>query len=136
MIGLAIVAIFIFFSVSGGEKKQNSTIDEYVESLENKLKSCLTKVKGAGKVDVIISIESGMETVLATEKTESGGVIVESPVLVNGKTVVLKESYPEIVGVVIVSQGANNLSVKIALLNAACVYLDIPENKIEILTMK
>ncbi len=133
---LVIVAFFILASNFTSSSDSSDSVDDYVENLETKLKNCLSKVDGAGKVEVIISIESGMETVLATEKQSSSGNVVETPIIVNGKTVTLKENYPEICGVVIVSEGAKNLSVKIALLNATCVYLDIPESKVEILTMK
>ena len=54
--------------------------------------------------------------------------------MVGGKPFVIKESYPEIVGVVIVADGANNLSVKMSLLNAAQVFLSIDEQKIKVLS--
>lgn len=136
VIGLGIVAIIIFASSFKTEEKPADNVDDYVLSLETKLQKTLSSVSGAGKVKVIISLESGMETVIATEKQTESGKTVEKPVIVNGKTVAIKEAYPEICGVIIVSEGAKNLSVKVALLNATCVYLDVPESKVEILAMK
>lgn len=136
VIALAVVAIFIFSSSFKGEEKVSTNVDSYVDNLENKLKNSLSKVRGAGKVDVIISVNGGMQSVYATEKQTSSGDVKETLVFANGKTVVLKENYPEILGVVVVAQGANNLTVKIALLNATCVYLNIPDEKVEILSMK
>ncbi len=132
---LIIVVALIFISSNNGAKTQTTTIDGYVSTLESKLEKSLSKVKGCGKVEVIISVKSGMQQVLATEKTEKNGEWIESPVLVNGKTVSLSENYPEIIGVIVVSEGANNLGVKVNLINAVSVYLNVDESKIEILAM-
>ncbi len=115
-------------------------VEAYVDSLEKKLSSVLTKVDGVGKVSCVITIKSGMETVLAMKTTQtqtSNGVeIVETPILVNGKTVVLKELYPEIKGVLVVAEGAKNIAVMTRIQQAITALLDININKIEILSMK
>lgn len=139
LIVLLVVALIIFFSFTGSSPKAettSTTVEQYVELLENKMKNCLSKVKGAGKVDVIISVGSSMQTVFVTEKTVSSSGTAESPVIVSGKPVVLKEAYPEITGVVVVAEGAKNLSVRVDLLNACETFLAITEDKIRILAMK
>lgn len=134
---LAIVCLFVVFN---GTKKESSSqansVDNYVESLENKLTDSLSKVSGAGKVKVIISVESKMETVLASSRKSEDGITVEEPFIVGGKTVVLTENYPEITGVIIVAEGANTLSVRVGLINATKVFLNVDSDKIEILAMK
>ena len=119
-------------------KSQNS-VDSYVTNLEERLSKTLSKVKGAGKVSVIITVESGMETVLAskiiTTETPTGTEVEETPLIVNGKTVVVKELYPKIVGVLIVAEGANNISVMNKIQQATISLLDIQLNQIEILSM-
>ena len=80
-----------------------------------------------------------METVLAMKTTtkENANGIVESetsPIIINGKTVVVKELYPKIVGVLIVSDGAKNISVMNKLQQAAVSLLNININQIEILS--
>lgn len=140
LIALAIVAVIIFMGTfsSGEAQSTQETVSTYVDNLERKLESCLSKVKGAGKVEVIISVSSGMQTVFATEKTyqSSKGETVEGPIIVNGKPIVTMEAYPEISGVVIVAEGAGNLSVKVDLLNACQTFLSISNEKIQILSMK
>ncbi len=140
VIALSVVALIIMLNAFSPsvETATASAIDEYVENLENKLKNCLSKVDGAGKVEVIISVESGMQTVFATETTyaNSSQTTTNAPVIVSGKPIVLREEYPEIVGVVIVAEGAKNLAVKVDLLNACEVFLSIPEDKIRVLSMK
>lgn len=133
----AVVLLIIFTGGSSNDEvKQASTIDSYVEALEKKLSLALSKIDGAGKVSVVISVESGMQTVLATEKTTENGVTREEPFTVGGKTVVIKETYPEITGVLIVAKGANNLSTKVAIINATAALLDIASDKIQVLPMK
>ena len=118
----------------------SDAVTEYVSSMELKLESLLNKVDGAGKVSVAISVESGMETVLAmtttTKETSAGREIVSTPVLVNGKTVVLKEVYPKICGVLIVAEGAGKLAVYNKIQQATLSLLDVKSSQIEILAMK
>ena len=127
------VAVLIFFG--GGETKrvEEEAIDCYVDGLEKKLEESFSKVAGAGDVDVIISVKSGMETIVATEKITEGNKVSEAPILVGGKTVTLREDYPEIVGVIIVTKGADNLSLRMSLINSASVFLNIDKNLIQIL---
>lgn len=138
---LTILIVYLFLSVvQKNENTQNENeIDLYVNSLEDKLSSVLSKLSGAGRVEVVISVESGMETVLATEKilkdTEYGVEQTEKPIIVNGKTVTLKELYPKIVGVLIVSEGANDIMVMRKIQEATVSLLNVGLEQIEILSM-
>lgn len=137
VIALAIVAIILVFNAfsdKSGEAKPVNEIGSYVDGLEKKLETCLERVKGAGKVKVIISVASGKEQMLATEVKKSGETVSEEPLTVGGKPFVVKEKFPEIVGVVIVADGADNLSVKMNLLSAAQVFLSIDEKRIKVLS--
>ncbi|MBP5177299.1 MAG: hypothetical protein ILP02_01805 [Clostridia bacterium] len=137
LIAVAIVAAIVFINLSGASNKTAETSDvvnEYVKNTEDKLKNCLSKVRGAGKVEVIISVGSSMRTVYATNA--AAGDDNGSPIIVNGKPVTVKQAYPEITGVVIVAEGADNLSVKVDLLNACETFLSITEDKIQVLSMK
>ena len=140
-----IVALLLIIganAISRSDKSEtvSDPVSEYVYSLERKLESLLSKVDGAGKVSVAISVESGMETVLAmtttTKETSAGREIISTPVMVNGKTVVLKEKYPEITGVLIIAEGAGSISVYTKVQQAAVSLLNVKVGQIEILTMK
>ncbi len=140
---IIIVCIFLFGYTEKDDSKvvKSDPISSYVTNLELKLSNVLSNVSGAGKVSVVISIESGMETVLAMQTTtkESAGGQVEtqtSPIIINGKTVVIKELYPKVKGVLIVAEGAKNISVMSKLQQATMSLFDIEINQIEILTMK
>lgn len=140
---LIFLVIILYFGFLGDKEETNENsdiINAYVLNLENKLSTTLSKVDGVGKVSVVITVESGMETVLAmktiTKETASGTETEESPLVVNGKTVVLTEKYPDVVGVLIVAEGANNISVLSRIQQATVSLLNIKINQIEILTMK
>ena len=121
---------------------------EYVEKLENKLTILLSKVKGAGNVDVMVSLESGSGLDLAenieTKTTNSNGVetttVSTTPILidVDGKEspVIIAEILPKISGVVVVSSGANDINVRMYLISAIQTLLDLPQSKIQILVGK
>ena len=140
---LIIVLLIFLFGFKVEEEQIVYTQDEittYVTNLENKLSKTLSEVAGAGNVKVIITVESGKETVFAMKTTTKEGINgVESetsPIIINGKPVVVKELYPKIIGVLIVAKGANNISVMNRLQQATISLLDINLNQIEILTMK
>ena len=137
---LLFVFVFSLLLKSKDTKDTNITELDYVTFLENKLSDILSKIDGAGDVSVMITVESGMETVLAmkTNITESDGKIIkeETPIIVNGKTVVLKENYPSIIGVLIIAEGANDIMVLRKIQQAAISVLDVDLKQIEILSMK
>ena len=127
-------------AIETSEQKPNDLISVYVSTLDTRLSDTLSKVNGAGKVCVVITIESGMETVFAmkttTKETSNGVETEQTPIVVNGKTVVVKELYPKIIGVLIVAEGANNISVMTKLQQATVSLLNINLDQIEILSMK
>ncbi len=145
IIVLLIVILVLSLVFSNIKKNVNSkenivVAPDYQSEMEQRLSKTLSKVEGAGKVSVIINLKSGMQTVIAMEttvtETKDGRITVETPVIVNGKTIVLKELYPEINGVIIVAEGAKNISVYNKLLQATMSLFNIKADKIEILTMK
>ena len=139
---LILAIIIVIMLVSSGftsissDTENNNNVD-YVSSLEEKLEELLSEVNGAGKVKVVITIESGNQSVLAMEKvtieSEKGVEITEKPILVNGKTVVLTEKTPKISGVMILID-KNNLSVITKIQQATTSLLNINLSQIEILT--
>lgn len=140
LIAILLIVAVLFFTFTGTNKKDVKVENvDYVSRLENRLETVLSNVEGAGKVKVVITLESGMETVLAyktiTTETEKGVEIEQTPILVNGKTVTLMEKYPKINGVLIVVEG-NSIAVKSRIQQATTSLLDVNLSQIEILTMK
>ena len=143
IIAVAVIAIFIIFLSSFNNNSSTIAsvdVDSYITSLEDKLSTELSKIDGAGKVSVLISVKTGLTTEIATEKkviNNSDGITTEeTPILVSGKPIILTEVYPEIVGVIIIAKGAEDLKVRMSLLTAAQTFLDFTSDKIEILTLR
>ncbi|MBQ7643271.1 MAG: hypothetical protein IJS67_05150 [Clostridia bacterium] len=134
------VLLTVYFTFgSNAESSSGATETErYIASLERKLENALSKAKGAEGVSVVITVESGIKTEIAQDvKTvnDNGKITTTStPITVSGKPLVLRELYPEITGVVIVAKGADNITVKMSLLDAATTVLGVSCDKIQILS--
>ena len=141
LISVLIIA-FLFLGLSKTEENVNSEdkVLLYVNDLEKRLINTLSKVDGVGDVSVVIMVDSGMETILANKTVVSGSgdnqKTEESPIIVNGKTVVVKELYPKICGVLVVAEGVKNISVMKKIQQATMSLLNINLGQIEILAMK
>jgi stage III sporulation protein AG len=141
ILGVIVILIMLSsFNFTDNNTSDEFSTEEYVTQLEKKLSTILSTVESAGKVSVMITVESGMETVTAVETTvtQTGNETktTTSPILVGGKVVILKELYPKITGVLIVAEGADSIKVKLELLKATSSVLSIDEKIVEIFTMK
>lgn len=127
-----------------------SNEEDYSTALEKKLTNMLSKMEGAGAVSVMVTIESNEEKILAEdrscnsqrseEKDQAGGTRVTDSmqqtndvVLQNGNTpYVVKEYAPQIRGVFILAEGADNSAVKNQITEAVSKLLDVPVHKISV----
>ncbi len=151
---IAIILLIYFSSFSFTQTKENSnsnsntqqgqastTFEEYVLSLTNQIENIVSSIKGAGNTKVMLYFEEGIKTEIAysTEtKTLSDGTKVEvkSPVLVtkNGQDepIVLQETMPKPVSIIIVANGAENTNVKLEILRLVQAMFEIGSSKVEI----
>lgn len=130
--------------------------DSYIKEMENKLVHILEKVDGVGQVEVMITLKSSGESVLnkddseesQTEEENSDGTKKysqtdkkeEETILAdeNGESApyVIKELVPEISGVIIACEGADNNTVAASVTQAAQVLFGISSNHIKVLKME
>lgn len=160
LIGAGCIALLVgisLFGYDGSQKNVNSEeVKSYYEQVENRLATVLGEIKGAGEVKVMINYSGTSEIVTAmtsnvsTDKTTDSGSsssrVTESkteitePVIIqqNGEDtpVVIKEILPDIVGVIVVAEGAKDMSVRINLVSAVQTLLNVSADKVEIFTMK
>ena len=160
---LLVVAIIlaIYFSSldTGGAKKTDDKAEAGAPAgaissdteMEDRLKRVLSKVDGVGDVDVIINYESTAERVPAfsedrqvsksdSQDTSSETTSEKSDIATvqgNGasEALIVKENPPEVRGVIVVAQGAEDISVRMNLLNAVTTLLNVSADKVEILKM-
>lgn len=128
---LALVVLLIF--VMSFQKEGEEDAKDYASLLSARLESVLSSIEGAGEVDVFVHVRSDGERVIAMQESVSAdGTIVSEPVLVGGDVVVLEEKKPEITGVLVVAEGAADLSVRFNLLEAVASVLDIDQSIIKV----
>ncbi len=126
---------------------------ESKSEMEENLRSILSQINGAGKVDVMITFVSGNESVPAVdvttsqnttqEKDKEGGardikennkensIVYEESQGVK-KPFVVKEILPKVKGVVIVAEGAGDAEVRSNLTKAAQALLEVAAHKIQV----
>lgn len=145
------ILLLIYFGDFSSTSKKSSTLSQtftsyesYTKDLEKRLSGVLSKINGAGKVSVMITLNGSPELVIAynTEEknnllnTDDSVTIKKEPIIINQNGVssplILSEIMPEIKGVVIVAQGANDVAVKLNLISATTKLLNININSIEI----
>ena len=150
-----IAVLLLIYSSTFSNNKDNEitttalTTEEYANYLENKLVNVLSHINGAGQVSVMVTLSCGVEYVYATNTEEvvtesvvSGTTTTKTTTIeeiimvsVAGKSspLILKENLPKVSGVIIVSSGARDLSVRLELQKAVEALLDIKGECIEIL---
>jgi len=122
---------------------------DMVADIERRLAEILSKVEGAGEASVMVFADTGGEQVPAynneqdtrNEERADGrsSEISETRQLVlsgNDEPVILKVIIPQIQGVVVVAEGADDILIRAQLNNAVCTLLGIPEHRVQILKHK
>ncbi len=135
--------------------KEASEADQYCRELEERLKRVLMQVSGAGEVEVMITLKYTQGMVVekdqelassTTAETDSAGGVRnstetsrnESTVYTNGneEPFVVKQSLPEIEGVLVVCSGGGNAVVKTEITEAVHALFAVEAHKIRIMKMK
>lgn len=157
---LAVIILTIYFSSFKSGAADTITPETSKASfefydLESRLEEILSRIEGAGRVEVMIAYESTPEKVPAlsvdkqtssstdvgengtnttnTENTKSGVVTVNGN---NGNDAfVLRENTPEIKGVIVIAEGADNIAVKLDLLNAVKTVLNVSLDRVDVYKM-
>lgn len=121
------------------------------QEVERRLEDTLSKIRGAGRVEVMITYETGpeivtaMNTDLQENSTQNSSGTTESssesmkPATVSrsgtNEPIVLTERQPTIRGVIVIAEGAEDISVRMDLINAAKTVLGISLDRIEVFEM-
>ncbi len=141
---ICIVVVILFFWGNVGESKLLSSnkkeSSDYSSTLENKLKNILSDVQGVGKVNVFISVEGGYSEIVLKEIEESiengTKTLTEKVVLVGGKPYVISTENPKILGVCVVCEGADDVSVKMKIVEILTTTLKLDADCVRIIKMK
>lgn len=147
LLGILLLAAGRSFSDSKEEElPQTVAATETADrATERRMAEILSKIQGAGQVDVMLTYRQTEEKTIAhnetreengeTLRTEQTAILLEDG---DGATqpLVLTETGPVVEGVVIAAQGADSPAVAAALNQAAQALLDVPAHKVAVLKMK
>lgn len=107
---------------------QSETLSYNIEAEEKRLEKMISSIQGAGKCKVLLSVQTGVETVLAKDEDQT-------LVLSKGgsqSTVTVQQRNPEIQGAVIVVEGCSDATVRYDILSAVKAYTGLGADKITI----
>jgi stage III sporulation protein AG len=166
IIGLIIlIGASIFFKPKPTNKSSDKqmvetqiTNDDYASKLESELKEILSRIHGAGNVDVLVTLDSDEEVVAAmdtvqsetttNEKDSNGGtrttiqsetdnkIVTSQNTSGENQPMILKKVMPEVRGVVVVADGAKDPNVQYELMTAVETALGIPAYKVKVVSSK
>jgi len=150
--GIAIaVMLAIYFSSffsnrnsadTGNPPQQNvsASSSDHLRLKEERLAFILSQIDGVGRTEIFIAWESGVESVIAYITNETSGGSSSAPAIITGpggsRPIVLQEILPRATGAIIVAQGANEIRVRLHIINAVTATLDIPADRISVFAMR
>ena len=145
---LIIVLGIILMLMPTGEKREKipelpASADTEAD-MEDKLENILGQIHGVGKVDVMITEQSGAETIYQVDEDSAEGEtnrsVKRKTVIVSGNGtqsgLVQTVTPPTYLGAIIVCQGGGSQSVKLAVANAVSAATGITLDRISVLEMK
>ena len=134
---LLVVVILTSIKSTNSETTSLTSTESYVLQTEKKLKKSIEKIDGVKSATVTITVFEGIQTIIAEDVkiSEENGkkTNTSSPVLVNGKPIVLGEIYPEIAGVVVICNCSDSLAVRMSVLDVVTMMLDVPCDRVRII---
>lgn len=148
---LVIVIGLILLLIPSRSSKQNSTPvtvqsreEERIE-LERKLSDLLSRISGAGKVEVLLTYQAGEERLYQTDQNSSNSQETSN---IQRDTVIISDSghnqtgllqkviSPTYRGAVVVCEGADDPVVQLAIVEAVANATGLPSNRISVFKMK
>lgn len=117
------------------------SVPESADSLEEDLARILTRIRGAGRVEVLLTEYAGTETLYQTDADRTADSLREDTVVVSdrerGESGLVRQVIPpRYMGAVVVCQGGDNPGVKLAILEAVSRATGLKSNQISVLKMK
>ena len=114
---------------------------EDLRKTEAAMEEILGKISGVGRVDVMLTLQSGNELVLAEEeslrysgdsKTPDSYERTNQPVTDSGGVVVTQEMYPRYRGALVVCDGGGNDSVRLQIISAVSALTGLGSDRIAV----
>lgn len=118
--------------------------DEEARLLEARLEEILSQMKNVGSVRVMITFDNTQEKIIASDEEKSSSASGASEASRPAKTsgsggenpIILTERMPRIRGVIVIAEGAADVSVRFSLSAAVSTVLGIDESNVEVFAMR
>lgn len=125
--------------------EQTNSAQATQESLQESLERILGRISGAGKVEVLLTLEKGEQTIYQTDEDISSGASSDDTrrdtVLISGSSreemgLVQQIIPPEYRGAIVVCQGADDAKVRLSIVEAVMSVTGLRSDCITVLKMK
>ena len=147
--GVIVLLVGIFLMLlpvgNGNEKSQDSAVpvtrQQEEKDFETRLSEILSKMQGAGRVQVFLSEASGEITQYQMDEDCSGGDLRKETVVItqsdrSQQGLVRKVDPPSYLGAIVLCQGADNAAVRLSITEAIANATGLGANQISVLKMK
>ena len=103
----------------------------YQEQLEQRLETLVSQMSGAGKTTVMVTLETGEESIYAVD-TQSGDAQTQNThVLLDDGSALTETVYlPQVLGVAVLCEGGGDVRVAARITEMIGALLDLPSNRI------
>ena len=143
---ITVSVLLLIFSGGTNKSEKNCKVAEsdndYYQETSVRLEEILGKIRGAGKVSVmfvfenkgevvpVFNIKTNMDEENKKNETESTAVLFGQGS--NEQPYITEEKTPQISGIIIVAEGAENENVKIEIFEAVRALLGVPAHRIKV----
>ena len=140
-----------------GTNSTTAAVTAYEQDIKNQLKSILSQINGVGRVEVMVTFESGEETVPAvnnndtssttqdsnngdksttTQGSSSSTVVTTNNQDGSTKPLIVKTYKPKVCAVCVVAEGAENSLTQLRITKSVMDLLNITDSKVNVFPMK
>ena len=138
IIVLLIIGICLMIWGGNGDEDEATVITEAcdVSELEERVSELCSRVKGAGSVSIMITVDTVSEKIYAQNSQYGNDYSKSEYVTVSGKLIPVGERSMTVRGVAVVCEGGDNAAVKLALTQLICSLFDIGADKVRVVCGK
>ncbi len=140
-----LIMLIIYFSsfAASSSKKKDTAVSTQSSDYCARMKQDITKAVAdmcGSSPTVVINWDGGVESIIAYITSTSANGSTSSPQIITSQgtssPIILKEIYPKALGVIVICQGGDNVKIKLDIISAISVLLDISPEKINVFPAK
>ena len=141
---IAIVAIVvmlcIYFSTKTSVSTTSAVVENYCDKVHGEICNAVIKISGDRNAKIVINWSGSVEKEYAKSENTSSNGSSSTITIVQGSSganaLVVKEKYPQVVGVVVVIKNANEPKIKVEIMQMLMTLFDVNSEKIGVFSGK